>query len=535
MAEQKTAIIIGAGPAGLTAALELLQRTDVRPVVFEASDDVGGISRTLNYNGNRIDIGGHRFFSKSDTVMDWWNRILPIENTASNSFTLKYQGRTRELTGGATGVDPEDTDEVMLVRSRLSRILYGGKLFNYPVTLEASTVKNLGLRRMVRMGASYLKATVRPITPEESLEDFYVNRFGRELYNTFFRDYTEKVWGVPCSQIASDWGAQRVNGLSVAKTLRHAVKTKFTRRPSTDLSQKDTETSLIEYFLYPKLGPGQMWQTVTRRVLEQGGEVHLNKAVTKLHAENGQIVAVDVRDTATGSTQRVGGDYVVSTMPVNELIAGFEIDGGNSAVPANVREVAGGLPYRDFITVGLLLDQLKITNSTGRGTPGGIVPDNWIYIQEPDVKVGRLQIFNNWSPYLVGKPDKVWVGMEYFVNEGDELWTMPEADMAAFGISELARINIIDPADVVDSTVIRVKKTYPAYFGTYDRFAEVRAFTDDFPNLFLVGRNGQHRYNNQDHSMLTAIAAVDNVTSGRLDKGNVWAVNVDQDYHEEKG
>ncbi|GAA2020598.1 NAD(P)/FAD-dependent oxidoreductase [Nakamurella flavida] len=537
MAQQKTAIIIGAGPAGLTTAFELLKTTDVHPVVFEASDDIGGISKTVTYNGNRIDIGGHRFFSKSDTVMDWWNSILPLEkttNSASESFTLKYQGKTRELTGGADGVDPETTDEVMLVRSRLSRIFYGGKFFNYPITLEATTIKNLGLPRMVKMGFSYIKATIRPIKDEKSLEDFYVNRFGRELYNTFFRDYTEKVWGVPCSEIAPDWGAQRVKGLSVAKTLTHAVKKKFQRKPSTDLAQKGTETSLIEYFLYPKLGPGQMWETVTRKVIEQGGEVHKNKVITKLHAEAGRIVGVDVLDTASGSIELVTGDYFFSTMPVNELISAFEVDGGDTPVPANVREVAKGLPYRDFITVGLLLDKLIIKNTTDKPTKNDIVPDNWIYIQEPDVKVGRLQVFNNWSPYLVGQDDKVWVGMEYFVNEGDELWTKPEDEMAAFGIAELAKIKMIDPADVVDSTVIHIKKTYPAYFGTYSRFDEVREFTDSFENLFLLGRNGQHRYNNQDHSMLTAIAAVENVQAGRLDKKNIWEVNVEQDYHEEK-
>lgn len=526
---QETAIIIGAGPAGLTAAYELLHRTNIKPIVYEASNDIGGISKTVNYKGNRIDIGGHRFFSKSDKVMEWWHNILPIEKTeASKTFTLKYQGKTREMAGG-DGADPDKTDDVMLVRSRLSRIFYGGRFYNYPVTLESSTIKNLGPARMAKMGASYLKARIKPI-PEKSLEDFYVNRFGRELYNTFFRDYTEKVWGVPCSEIAPDWGAQRVKGLSVSKAVTHAVKKQLTRKPSKDISQKNTETSLIEYFLYPKLGPGHMWETVAKIVQKKGGEVHKNQAITKIHAENGKITGVDVLDTKTHKTKHVTGDHFFSTMPVNELIA--SLDGVKP--PKNVREVAAGLPYRDFITVGLLMKKLKITNETERKTKNNVVPDNWIYIQEPGVKVGRLQVFNNWSPYLVKDDENIWVGMEYFVNEGDSLWTMKDKDMAAFGIDELASINVIDKEDVIDSTVIRIKKTYPAYFGTYERFNEIREFTDKFDNLYLLGRNGQHRYNNQDHSMLTAIEAVNNIKTGRKDKENVWNVNVEKEYHEQK-
>lgn len=528
MAKQKQAIIIGAGPAGLTAALELLKTTDIKPIVYEASNDIGGISKTVTHKGNRIDIGGHRFFSKSDRIMEWWCDILPIENTKNTTFTLKYQGKSTELKGGATGVDPKKTDEVMLVRSRLSRIYYMGKFFNYPVTLEASTIKNLGPGRIARMGISYAKARIRPI-PENSLEDFFVNRFGRELYNTFFRDYTEKVWGVPCSEIAPEWGAQRIKGLSISKAVGHAVKKQF-KRPSKDLAQKDTETSLIEYFLYPKLGPGQMWETVAKKVIKQGGEVHKNHIITKIHAKKGAIVAVDILDTKTNKTSKVTGDYFFSTMPVNELIASIN----GVTVPKKVQEVAAGLPFRDFITVGLLLKKLKVKNETGKKTPNNVVPDNWIYIQEPNVKVGRLQIFNNWSPYLVKNQKDTWVGLEYFVNEGDELWSLKDKDMAQFGIKELAKIGIIDEADVLDHTVIRIKKTYPAYFGTYDQFDKIRHFTDTFENLFLLGRNGQHRYNNQDHSMLTAMAAVENIASGRKDKDNVWNVNVEKEYHEQK-
>jgi protoporphyrinogen oxidase len=525
----KTAIIIGGGPAGLTAAYELLHKTDIKPIVYEASADIGGISKTITYKGNRMDIGGHRFFSKSDTIMNWWHNILPIEKTAaSKSFTLNYHGKAREMAGG-DGADPHTTDDVMLVRSRLSRIFYGGKFYNYPITLEASTIKNLGPGRMVRMGTSYIKARIKPI-PEKSLEDFYVNRFGRVLYNTFFRDYTQKVWGVPCAEIAADWGAQRVKGLSVTTAVTHAVKKQFKRRASKDISQKDTETSLIEYFLYPKLGPGHMWETVAKIIRQKGGIIHTKKIVTKIHAHKGTIVAVDVLDQKTNRTERVIGDYFFSTMPINELIAAFD----GVKPPKNVRQVAAGLPYRDFITVGLEMKQLLIKNETGHKTKNDVVPDNWIYIQEPNVKVGRLQVFNNWSPYLVRDENTVWIGMEYFVNEGDELWNKSDEEMSGFAIDELARIKIINKDDVLDSTVVRIKKTYPAYFGTYDRIDEVRQFTNSFENLFLLGRNGQHRYNNQDHSMLTAMEAVRNIISGRKDKDNVWNVNAEKDYHETK-
>lgn len=532
----RKAIIIGAGPAGLTAAYELLQRTDITPIVYEASDDIGGISKTVNYKGNRIDIGGHRFFSKSDRVMEWWTSILPIQDTPEGkSFTMRYRGQERDLPAGGN-VDPETTDEVMLVRSRLSRIYYDRKFFNYPVTLEWSTIKGLGFVKMMKIGFSYLKARLRPLK-ENSLEEFYINRFGRELYSTFFEKYTEKVWGVPVREIAPDWGAQRVKGLSVMGTLVHAAKKvyetqiapKMGRQIERDLAQKDTETSLIEAFLYPKYGPGQMWETVARKVEAAGGQVNMKQAVTKLHVEDGRIVAVDVTDW-DGNTERVEGDYFFSTMPINELFASFS----GIEVPADAMAAATNLPYRDFLTVGVLAKQLKIRNETDRETRFHIVPDNWIYIQEPDVKVGRLQVFNNWSPYLVAEEQNVWLGMEYFCDEGDELWTKPDDEMARFGVEELAKMAILDPADVLDTTVIRVKKTYPAYFGSYAQFDKIRDYTDRFDNLFLLGRNGQHRYNNADHSMLTAMVAVDNISAGRTDKDNVWSVNVEQEYHEEK-
>lgn len=524
--QQKTAVIIGAGPAGLTAAYELVKHTDIKPLVFEASNDIGGISKTVNFKGNRIDIGGHRFFSKSDTVMKWWNEILPIEDTPeSRTFKLKYRGQEGELIGGK-GPNPDKTDDVMLVRSRLSRIYYGRKFYDYPISLNKATLTNLGLKKITKIGFGYLATKFHKLD-ESNLEGFYINRFGRELYNTFFASYTEKLWGVPPKEIDSSWGAQRVKGLSVTKVLLNAIKPK---KKNQDISQKGTETSLIESFLYPKLGPGHMWETVAKRVVENGGEVSKNQVITKIHAKEGKIVAVDVYNYKTKETKKVTGDYFFSTMPVNELIEAFD----GVKVPEKVKKVAKGLPFRDFITVGILAKKLKIKNETNRKTKRNIVPDNWIYIQEPDVRVCRLQIFNNWSPYLVKDEKNVWVGMEYVVSEKDDIWQLSDKKMAEFGVNELEKIGIIDPKDVLDTTVIKLKKTYPAYFGTYSEFDKVRKFTDSFDNLFLIGRNGQHRYNNQDHSMLTAIEAVKNIIAGKKDKSNIWNVNAEKEYHESK-
>lgn len=531
----KTAIIIGAGPAGLTAAFELIdKKTGIKPIIYEASNEIGGISRTINYKGNRIDIGGHRFFSKSDRVMNWWHNIMPTQGALSKDdllINIKYQGKSRKITLDPQGPDPEKTDLVMLVRNRLSRIFYLRKFFSYPVSLSSQTIKNLGAVRISRIALSYGKARLFPIKNEVSLEDFFINRFGKELYLTFFKDYTEKVWGVPCDQITAEWGAQRIKGLSVSKALRHAAKSVLSKKPAGDITQKEVETSLIEHFLYPKFGPGQMWEEVARLVQKGGGEINMKQEVVGVTKKGKNIASITVKDVKTGKTQKITGDYFFSTMPIKDLVAGMDGD----KVPENVREVADGLMYRDFITVGLLLKKMRIKNETERKTVGNIVPDNWIYIQERDVKVGRLQIFNNWSPYMVKDYKKtVWVGMEYFVQEGDDLWRKSLKDMAAFGISELAKIDMINPKDVLDSTVIRVKKTYPAYFGTYDRFDEIKKYMNGIENLYLIGRNGMHRYNNQDHSMLAAMTAVENIIAGKKSKENLWKVNAEKEYHESK-
>ncbi len=528
------ALIIGAGPAGLTAAFELTRRTSIQPVVIEKSPDIGGISRTVRYKGNRMDIGGHRFFSKSDRVMKWWMDVMPVEMQTSgngsqnNSHTIAYRGQSRDVAAGGQGPDASQVDRAMLIRKRKSRIYFLRQFFDYPISLSSDTLKRLGLRRTVKIGASYARSAVRQTKPERTLEQFLINRFGRELYLTFFKSYTEKVWGVACDKISAEWGAQRIKGLSIVSAIRHVLKSSFARKKAGgDIAQKGTETSLIEKFLYPKLGPGQLWEYVAEDVQASGGVVKMNRNVIRLLTEGNRVTAAVLEDASTGERETVQADYFFSTMPIQELMRAID-----ARVPPSVLEVSDGLVYRDFITVGLLLTGLRINEDTPEGPR--LLADNWIYIQEPDVQVGRMQIFNNWSPYLVANPDQVWIGLEYFCNESDAIWRLPDAEMIELAKNEMAKIGIIEPGAVLDACVIRVPKTYPAYFGTYDRFGEIRNYVDGFENLFLVGRNGMHKYNNQDHSMLTAMTAVDNIIAGRTDKSNLWELNTEMEYHESK-
>ena len=520
--KQGTAIIIGAGPAGLTAAIELQRTSGIKAILLEASQEIGGISRTIVHNGNRMDIGGHRFFSKSDRVMKWWIEMMPVESGAEQDGQLRYQGQQRDVPAAAAKHDPKTEDLVMLVRPRKSRIYFLRRFFDYPIKLTADTLKKLGMMRTFRAGISYMKSAMLPQREEKTLEDFLINRFGNQLYLTFFKSYTEKVWGVPCNQISAEWGAQRIKGLSLTGVVKHFLKKTFGRKQG-GLAQEQTETSLIERFLYPKLGPGQLWEYVAGLVRQGGGEIHMGLLVDRIHVEDGRILSIETVNTA-GERVTYAGDYFFSTMPVRDLIRAIA-----TPVPADVTEVSEGLMYRDFITVGLLAKKLVVTEDDG--SP---LKDNWIYIQEPDVMVGRLQVFNNWSPWLVGSSDKTWIGLEYFCNDTDDLWKLPDDEMAKLAIEEVARIGILKAEDVEDYHVVHVPKTYPAYFGTYDRFHVIREYLDRFENLFLVGRNGMHKYNNQDHSMLTAMTAVENIVNGVTTKENIWAVNTEMAYHEEK-
>jgi protoporphyrinogen oxidase len=521
----KTAIIIGAGPAGLTAAYELVHRTNVKPIIFEQTSDIGGISKTINYKNNRIDIGGHRFFSKSDKVMQWWENIMPIQGKPAKDDIIL--DRKIAVSNKENAPDPEKNNNVLLIRNRLSRILFLKKFFNYPVTLSLQTIKNLGFKRVLKIFFSYIKIRIKPIKNEKSLEDFFTNRFGRELYLTFFKSYTEKVWGVPCDELKPEWGAQRVKGLSISKAIAHAIKSIFSSKKS--IEQENIEISLIEQYLYPKFGPGQLWEIVAEDIKKNGGEIYMNHKVKNLMLNNGKIAKVKIENLINNNIFNVKADYFFSTMPVKELITNLQ-----PKVPDDIYSTANGLVYRDFITVGLLLKKLKIKNLTKIKTINNIVPDNWIYVQEKEVKLGRIQIFNNWSPYMVADLNNVWIGLEYFCNENDELWSMQEKEFIDFAIEELTEINVINKEDVLDSTQIKIPKTYPAYFGTYEDFNKIKEFANNVENLFLIGRNGMHRYNNQDHSMLSAITAVDNIMNGIVTKDNIWDVNTEKEYHEVK-
>jgi protoporphyrinogen oxidase len=525
---KKVAVIAGAGPAGLTAALELLRRSDITPIVFEADSQVGGIAKTINYRGNRMDLGGHRFFSKSDWVMRWWQEILPVEQGDSQPaapLRIHYQGQSQIVTTEIPRT--ASSDAVMLVRRRLSRIFHRRRFFDYPLTLNADTVKSLGLIEALQIGLSYGHACLKSRSPEVTLEDFLINRFGNRLYRTFFKDYTQKVWGVPCEEISAEWGAQRIKGLSVAKAIAHALKSPF--RNSADAAQKRTETSLIERFLYPKFGPGQMWEEVARRVTERGGRIHLRHRIVEIESEGRNATAVMVLDETTRSVRRIPCDHFISSMPIRDLIAIM------GPADSAIQRIAEHLPYRDFMTAGLLLRRMQSTTERRDRRPGnGMPPDNWIYIQEPDVRIGRLQVFNNWSPAMVFDPATIWLGLEYFCREGDDLWSMESGRFIDFAAAELETIGLIDRRDVIDGTLVRVPKAYPAYFGAYGQFDRVRAYLDRFANVYPVGRNGMHRYNNQDHSMLAANCAVSSIIDCG-DKSQIWRINAEDAYHEESG
>ena len=515
---KKKIVIIGAGPAGLTAAYELSKNKDYEVIILEESNDVGGISKTVKYKGNRMDIGGHRFFSKSDKVMTWWNDVMPLQGYPS--YDDKVLFKEKALT--KIGPDPEKDDNVFLIRDRVSRIYYNDKFFDYPISVKFKTFKNMGFIKTIQVGVSYLKSSLIK-KHEECLEDFYINRFGKKLYSMFFEGYTEKVWGRHPSKISPDWGAQRVKGLSLVAMVKDMIIKTF------HIKNKSIETSLIESFIYPKFGPGQLWELVLEKILKNGGKLLKNHKVIELKKKGKNIQYVICENN--GKKIKIEGDIFLSSMPLKDLILSIKEKRNK-----RINQVAQNLPYRDFITVGVLLDKINLKNETNIKTLNNIIPDCWLYIQDDKVKLGRIQVFNNWSPYMVKDVDnKIWIGLEYFCNENDKFWNLDDIELKKYVVDELIKINIINSSnDILDYHVEKVKKAYPAYFDSYKDIDIIKEYINSCVNLLCVGRNGQHRYNNMDHSMLTAFYAVDLIEGNEKVKEKIWDINTEKEFHESK-
>ncbi|MBO7486668.1 MAG: NAD(P)/FAD-dependent oxidoreductase [Spirochaetaceae bacterium] len=514
----KKILIIGAGPAGLTAAYELLKfHKEYEVTIFEETSVFGGISRTVNYKGNRMDMGGHRFFSKVPEVNEWWDHMLPMQG--SKSFDDILLNRDSYIKEG--GPDPEKVDRVMLTRHRVSRILFDDKFYDYPISLKPETFKNFGFITTIKVGFSYLKSIFHKL-PEDNLENLYVNSFGRKLYSMFFEYYTENLWGRHPSEIDASWGKQRTKGLSIFGIIKDYFGKLF------KVKNRKVNTSLIEEFKYPKLGPGQLWDVTASEVERLGGTIIKNARVVKLHKNKDGVLDSLVYEK-DGKNVEVKGDVFISSMPIKDLV------GGMNDVPDEPARIAKGLPYRDYMTLGVLVPRLNLVNKTSLKTVSNIVPDCWVYVQDRRVKMGRFQIYNNWSPYMIKDlKNTIWIGLEYFVSEGDEYWNMSDEEFSKFAVDEMVKLKLIDSADqVIDTHREKVKKAYPAYFDTYSEIDTLTAWLNTIPNLYCVGRNGQHRYNNIDHSMMTSFEAVKNIVSGTTDKSNVWNVNTEKEYHEE--
>lgn len=513
-----TIVIIGAGPSGLTTAYELLKSDrGYKVILIEKEKIVGGISKTLKYKGNRMDLGGHRFFSKSKEINSLWLGLLKEQGMVISESLEPYQ--KKEYNGC---VDPNQEDDVMLVRRRISRIYYLNKFFDYPISINWKTFSNMGIVRTVRCGFGYIYSLVFK-RKENSLEDFYINRFGKPLYEMFFKDYTTKLWGVSPAELNPDWGSQRVKKLSLTKAVKDALLKKVKKEYVTQ------DSSLIEEFYYPKHGPGQLWEKMALEIIHMGGEIYIQTSCERIFTNQGKVEGI-VIENIDKEQQYIPCDYLVSSMAIKDLIIGM---GENC--PKKIKTIAETLPYRDFITVGVLVNKLNLKNATQFQTYSDLVPDCWIYIQEKNVKMGRIQIFNNWSPYMVEKPrETVWIGLEYFCSQGDELWNMKEKEFIDFAINELVKMGIVSKENILDTTIHKVLKAYPAYYGSYEKMPQVRAYLDSFKNLICVGRNGQHRYNNMDHSMMTGILAA-SVIQGRADRDCVWEVNTECEYHEKRG
>jgi protoporphyrinogen oxidase len=506
---KKKIIIIGAGPAGLTAAYELSTTGKYDITVLEADNQVGGISKTVNHQGNLIDIGGHRFFSNSQKVLNWWAKFLPIVDT-THHLEIGYHSKTQNL----DEILHKNSEGAMLVRNRKSRIYFNKRLFDYPLKLNLQLLFNLGIFKSCRIVRAIIYSKLYPIKNERNLEEFFINNFGKELYQTFFKDYTEKVWGKSCRDLSSEWGKQRIKNLKIRDMIKHSVQKIFISRKN----QKASNRTLIEKFLYPAKGPGMLWEKVATSCMESGVVFLFQAKLTKLHI-NDELVTKVSYTTSQNSETVLDCDAVFSTMPIKNLIHSIQDD-----IPEEVAKIAQDLEYRDFMIVGLELKSLKIEQEKGK-----LIKDNWLYIQEGEVKVGRLQIFNNWSPFM-SHSNNIWIGAEYFCQHTDDLWNMSDEKIIDFALTELSKIGVIDKTQFLSGKVVRCPKAYPTYSGSYYKLNQVIDYLETKKNLFPMGRNGLHKYNNQDHSMLTAFKAVELFEKGDFSKSEIWAINSDDEY-----
>jgi protoporphyrinogen oxidase len=513
---KKNIVIIGAGPAGLTCAYKLLSNNkNINVTIIEEDSSVGGISKTVNYKGNRIDIGGHRFFTKNKEVEDLWLSLLPLQGYPS--LDDKILNTKKDFSNN--NLNPEKDDKVMLIRNRVSRIYYNKKFFDYPINLSFKTIKNLGFNTTCICGTSYIKSSIFKLK-ELNLENFYINRFGKKLYSMFFKDYTTKVWGRSPSEIDSSWGSQRVKGVSIIKVITDYFKRLF------KIKDKNKETSLIEKFYYPKYGPGELYEELSKRIINLGGKIIFNSKVIKINNLNNNITSITYITNSKEKT--INCDILVSSMPLKDLINGM------NSIPNKIKNISSNLPYRDFITVGVLLPKLDLINKSSIKTIHGSVPDNWIYIQDNGVKVGRIQIFNNWSPYMVKDPiNTIWIGLEYFCQENDDFWNLPDKKIKHLVLVELKKMGI-SKSKILDSVVIRVKKAYPAYFDSYKDIDKLRKYLNKIDNLYCIGRNGTHSYNNMDHSIYSGIVCANMIKNNNHNLDKLWNINVDKSYQEGK-
>ena len=522
--KKKDVVIIGAGPAGLSTAYNLLKISDeYNVIILESEKIIGGISKTIEFDGYKIDTGIHRFFTKNDEVNNLWNEVLKMQSKPAYDDIILNRKKEYDK----SGVDPEKCDKCWLIKDRYTRIYYGEKFYDYPVKLNLKTISNMGFLTFIKAGFSYLKAVIFK-KKETSLENFYINRFGKVLYSMFFESYTEKVWGVHPRNISADWGKQRVKGLSIIKILKECFKKVLHIK-----NNSNTETSLIDSFIYPKLGSGQIYEEMANEIIKMGGNIIYEAKVKEINVDKkGNINKIVY--LKNNKKENIKCDICVSSMPIKNLFESLK----NINIPKKVYNSATKLPYREFMSVGLVVDKFNMKNDSNIKTINNIIPDSWIYMQEPNVKMGRIQVFNNWSPYMFKKKEeinnKIMFSLEYFCSEGDKYWNMSDDDFIDFAISEAEKLNIIKRENVENKVRIKINKAYPAYFGTYKNIEKIKDFiNNDINNLYCIGRNGQHRYNNMDHSILTGIRASEAILN-KITKEEVWNVNVEQEYHEEK-